>query len=129
MCAVVGDSIIDKQWRIKDSNLQSGAVLWLCHSFARAFSGDSVPVDCFAYARNDTRLSLRIIFASLRAHARERGNQQCRVTNTFDCNANARNNAKCANLKHLLLLCGVWHKIALDSEILKSPLRAQGSEV
>ena len=75
-------------------------------------------VDCFAYARNDTRLSLRIIFASLRAHARERGNQQCRVTNTFDCNANARNNAKCANLKHLLLLCGVWHKIALDSEIL-----------
>ncbi|MDE6044821.1 MAG: hypothetical protein K2F85_04785, partial [Helicobacter sp.] len=32
---------ISEQWRIKDCNLQSGAVLWLRHSFARAFSGDS----------------------------------------------------------------------------------------
>ena len=38
---------------VRDCNLQSGAVLWLRHSFARAFSGDSLPVDCFAYARND----------------------------------------------------------------------------
>ncbi|MBD5166751.1 MAG: hypothetical protein HDT12_03120, partial [Helicobacter sp.] len=30
------------QWRIKDSRIQSGAVLWLRHSFARAFSGDSL---------------------------------------------------------------------------------------
>ncbi|MDE6044967.1 MAG: hypothetical protein K2F85_05570, partial [Helicobacter sp.] len=59
-------------WRIKDSRIQSAAVLWLRHSFARAFSGDSLlwdslPVDCFANARNDTRLSFRIIFSSLRA--------------------------------------------------------------
>ena len=52
------DVKIKEQWRIKDSNLQSGAVLWLRHSFARAFYWgffvrDSVPVDCFAYARND----------------------------------------------------------------------------
>ncbi|MBD5166353.1 MAG: hypothetical protein HDT12_01035, partial [Helicobacter sp.] len=32
---------IDEQWRIKDSRIQSGAVLWLRHSFARAFSSDS----------------------------------------------------------------------------------------
>ncbi|MDE6043949.1 MAG: hypothetical protein K2F85_00315, partial [Helicobacter sp.] len=31
------DVKIKEQWRIKDSNLQSGAVLWLRHSFARAF--------------------------------------------------------------------------------------------
>ncbi|MDE6045021.1 MAG: hypothetical protein K2F85_05850, partial [Helicobacter sp.] len=50
------------QWRIKDCNLQSGAVLWLRHSFARAFSGDSLlgdslPVDCFeaSASRNDKR--------------------------------------------------------------------------
>ena len=30
-----------EQWRIKNRNLQSGAVLWLCHSFACAFSSDS----------------------------------------------------------------------------------------
>ena len=59
MRAVVGDSGIGEQWRIKNRNLQSGAVLWLRHSFARAFFGDSLlgdslPVDCFAYARNDT---------------------------------------------------------------------------
>ena len=76
------DVQIKEQWRIKDSRIQSGAVLWLRHSFARAFSGDSVmlseakhlviargaslvainrqripkhseTVDCFAYARND----------------------------------------------------------------------------
>ncbi|MDE5817581.1 MAG: hypothetical protein K2H55_08750, partial [Helicobacter sp.] len=28
--------------RLRDCNLQSAAVLWLRHSFARAFSGDSV---------------------------------------------------------------------------------------
>ena len=39
--------------RLRDCNLQSGAVLWLRHGFAHAFSGDSLPVDCFAYARND----------------------------------------------------------------------------
>ena len=27
--------------RLRDSNLQSAAALWLRHSFARAFSGDS----------------------------------------------------------------------------------------
>ena len=32
----------------ENRNLQSGAVLWLRHSFARAFSGDSLLVDCFA---------------------------------------------------------------------------------
>ena len=42
MRAVVGDSIIGEQWRIKNCGIQSGAVLWLRHSFARAFSGDSV---------------------------------------------------------------------------------------
>ena len=33
---------------VRDCNLQSGAVLWLRHSFARAFSGDSVlfPLPC-----------------------------------------------------------------------------------
>ena len=36
------DVKIKEQWRIKDCNLQSGAVLWLRHSFARAFSGDSL---------------------------------------------------------------------------------------
>ncbi|MBD5167011.1 MAG: hypothetical protein HDT12_04465 [Helicobacter sp.] len=46
------DVKIKEQWRIKDCNLQSAAVLWLRHSFARAFSrdsllGDSMPVDCF----------------------------------------------------------------------------------
>ena len=32
---------MNEQWRIQDCNIQSGAVLWLRHSFARAFSGDS----------------------------------------------------------------------------------------
>ena len=36
------DVKIKEQWRIKNCNLQSAAVLWLRHSFARAFSGDSV---------------------------------------------------------------------------------------
>ncbi|MDE5816307.1 MAG: hypothetical protein K2H55_02225, partial [Helicobacter sp.] len=36
------DVKIKEQWRIKDCNIQSGAVLWLRHSFARAFSGDSI---------------------------------------------------------------------------------------
>ena len=42
------DVKIKEQWRIKDCNLQSGAVLWLRHSFARAFSGDSTlfPLPC-----------------------------------------------------------------------------------
>ncbi|MDE6044016.1 MAG: hypothetical protein K2F85_00655, partial [Helicobacter sp.] len=44
------DVKIKEQWRIKNCNLQSGAVLWLRHSFARAFSGDSVPFDCFGFA-------------------------------------------------------------------------------
>ena len=35
------DVKIKEQWRIKDCRIQSGAVLWLRHSFARAFSGDS----------------------------------------------------------------------------------------
>ena len=35
------DVQIKEQWRIKDSRIQSAAVLWLRHSFARAFSGDS----------------------------------------------------------------------------------------
>ena len=39
---------MSEQWRIKNCNLQSGAVLWLRHSFARAFSSNSLPVDCFA---------------------------------------------------------------------------------
>ncbi|MDE6045026.1 MAG: hypothetical protein K2F85_05875, partial [Helicobacter sp.] len=43
------DVKIKEQWRIKNCNLQSGAVLWLRHSFARAFFGDSLPVDCFGY--------------------------------------------------------------------------------
>ena len=39
--------------KLTDCGIQSGAVLWLRHSFARAFSGDSLlgdslPVDCFA---------------------------------------------------------------------------------
>ena len=39
---------IGEQWRIKNCNIQSGAVLWLRHSFARAFSGDSAlfPLPC-----------------------------------------------------------------------------------
>ncbi|MDE6044868.1 MAG: hypothetical protein K2F85_05020, partial [Helicobacter sp.] len=41
LCAVAGNIRIYEQWRIKDCNLQSGAVLWLRHSFARAFSSDS----------------------------------------------------------------------------------------
>ena len=34
--------------RLRDCNLQSGTVLWLRHSFARAFSGDSTlfPLPC-----------------------------------------------------------------------------------
>ena len=36
------EDYMNEQWRIKNCNLQSGAVLWLRHSFARAFSGDSV---------------------------------------------------------------------------------------
>ena len=34
--------------RLRDCNLQSGVVLWLRHSFARAFFEDSLLVDCFA---------------------------------------------------------------------------------
>ena len=77
--------------KLTDCGIQSGAVLWLRHSFARAFSGDSLLVDCNASARNDTRLSLCIIFLSLRAFARMRGNQQAkksriiRDSKTFDC--------------------------------------------
>ena len=33
---------IYEQWRIKDSRIQSCAALWLRHSFARAFSGNSM---------------------------------------------------------------------------------------
>ena len=42
------DVQIKEQWRIKDSRIQSAAVLWLRHSFARAFSGDSTlfPLPC-----------------------------------------------------------------------------------
>ena len=32
----------------ENRKLQSAAVLWLRYSFARAFSGDSMPVDCRA---------------------------------------------------------------------------------
>ena len=50
-----------------------------------------MPFDCFAYARNDTRLSLRIIFASLRASPLgERGKQRTKNPNTFDCFASLR---------------------------------------
>ena len=41
LCAVVGIYCIGEQWRIKDGRIQSVAVLWLRHSFARAFSGAS----------------------------------------------------------------------------------------
>ncbi|MDE5816654.1 MAG: hypothetical protein K2H55_04050, partial [Helicobacter sp.] len=44
----------------KDCNIQSGAVLWLRHSFARAFSGDSVMLSeaKHLYARNLERFLL-----------------------------------------------------------------------
>ena len=64
MCAVAGDSIIDEQWKIKNRNIQSGAVLWLRHSFARAFSGDSVMLS-----------EAKHLYLSLRASVRTRGNQ------------------------------------------------------
>ena len=44
---------------VRDCNLQSAAVLWLRHSFARAFSSDSIEAT----------------YLSLRASARTRGNQ------------------------------------------------------
>ncbi|MDE5816175.1 MAG: hypothetical protein K2H55_01550, partial [Helicobacter sp.] len=57
------DVKIKEQWRIKDSNLQSGAVLWLRHSFARAFSGDSVMLGeaKHLYAWNLERFYLSVI--------------------------------------------------------------------
>ncbi|MDE5816843.1 MAG: hypothetical protein K2H55_05005, partial [Helicobacter sp.] len=51
---------MSEQWRITNCGIQSGAVLWLRHSFARAFSGDSLPFDCFAYARNDKNSACKI---------------------------------------------------------------------
>ena len=71
---------IDEQWRIKNSRIQSAAVLWLRHSFARAFSGDSLPVDCFGYRLAMTRkyfggATLVALIVSLRASVRTRGNQ------------------------------------------------------
>ena len=79
---------MSKQWRIKDSNIQSGAVLWLRHSFARAFSGDSLlgdslPVDCFASLAMTRKYfggaTLVALLLSLRASTTcERGNQQAR---------------------------------------------------
>ena len=94
LCAVAGDSGIDEQWRIKNSRIQSGAVLWLRHSFARAFSGDSLlgdslPVDCFALLAMTRKYfggaTLVALFLSLRAFDRMRGNQRARNPDTVDC--------------------------------------------
>ncbi|MDE7255949.1 MAG: hypothetical protein K2N54_07235, partial [Helicobacter sp.] len=41
LCAVAGTLEFMSNSRLRDCNLQSGAVLWLRHSFAHAFSGDS----------------------------------------------------------------------------------------
>ncbi|MDE7195666.1 MAG: hypothetical protein K2N69_01440, partial [Helicobacter sp.] len=51
----------------KDSRIQSGAVLWLRHSFARAFSGDSVMLSV-----SETSLSV------IASECNERGNQQAK---------------------------------------------------
>ena len=75
------DVKIKEQQRIKDSRIQSGAVLWLRHSFARAFSGDSMLVDCFAslaMTQNST-YKISIVIAS------ERGNQQAKNPDTVAC--------------------------------------------
>ncbi|MDE7447589.1 MAG: hypothetical protein K2M51_00860, partial [Helicobacter sp.] len=54
---------------------QSGAVLWLRHSFARAFSGNFVMLS-----------EAKHLYLSLRASpSGERGNQQAKNPNTFDC--------------------------------------------
>ena len=53
--------------RLRDCNLQSAAVLWLRHSFACAFSGDSVMLSeaKHLYAWNLERFYLSVI-ASIR---------------------------------------------------------------
>ena len=79
------DVKIKEQWRIKDCNLQSAAVLWLRHGFARAFSCDSLLL-CWGFLEN-----LAIVIAS---ECNERGNQTSRTLNTFDCFAYARNDER-----------------------------------
>ena len=90
MCAVAGMLEFMSNSRLRDCNLQSGAVLWLRHSFAHAFSWDSMLVDCNASARNDTRLSLCVIFSSLRASVTSVAINEQRILmilalHTFDC--------------------------------------------
>ena len=74
------DVKIKEQWRIKDCNIQSGAVLWLRHSFARAFSGDSAlfPLPCgggrgWVVMLSVSETSLFVIASE----CNERGNQPC----------------------------------------------------
>ena len=59
--------------KLTDCGIQSGAVLWLRHSFARAFSWG------FGGA------TLVALLLSLRASARTRGNQTSWTLDTFDC--------------------------------------------
>ncbi|MDE7217036.1 MAG: hypothetical protein K2N20_02950 [Helicobacter sp.] len=55
------DVKIKEQWRIKNSRIQSGAVLAtlalraLFRVILCFFVEDSLPVDCFAHARNDKK--------------------------------------------------------------------------
>ena len=60
--------------KLIDCRIQSGAVLWLRHSFARAFSGDSVMLSeaKHLYAWNLERFYLSVIASE---HS-ERGKQQ-----------------------------------------------------
>ena len=79
----------------ENRNNQSGAVLWLRHSFARAFSrdsllGDSLLVDCFASLAMTRQYfggaTLVALLLSLRASPLgERGNQQAKNPDTVDC--------------------------------------------
>ena len=82
MRAVAGDSGIGEQWRIKNRNLQSGAVLWLRHSFARAFSGDSLrfcwEILCLLIASLTLAMTQNNIGrAESSAQQGERGTQPC----------------------------------------------------
>ena len=44
--------------KLTNCGIQSAAVLWLRHSFARAFSGDSLLVDCFGQALAMTKAKI-----------------------------------------------------------------------
>ena len=85
---------ISEQWRIKDCNLQSAAVLWLRHSFARAFSEDSALFSFLVLWGQGWVVMLSVAkHLVIASEQRERGNQQARNPNMVDCHeANASRN-------------------------------------